>query len=128
VVGLLRDDTRARDILFGTYWTPAGWRAAGERNTNPSDLEYAKAAGYMFEARTANHDEWVRLAVDASRRVTLDEAASAFVASLRRRRLASRSALGSVSAARHLAPHSFLPWSAPAARVAGSPTAVEART
>jgi hypothetical protein len=112
VTDRLRDDARARDILFGTYWTSAGWRSAADRTTDPSDLEYAKAAGYMFEPRAASHDEWVRLAIEVGRRVTLDEAASAFVASLGGRRLASRSALGSLATVRYLEPHSYRPWSA----------------
>jgi hypothetical protein len=112
VADRLRDDARARQILFRTFWTSDGWRSDAERTIDPSDLEYAKAAGYMFEARAASHDEWVRLAVEAGRPVTLDEAASAFVASLGERRLASRSALGSLATVRHLEPHSFRPWSA----------------
>lgn len=107
----LRDDARARDILFRTYWDSTGWRSPNDRRIAPSDLEYAKAAGYMFESKSADHDEWVRLAIEAGLRVTLDEAASAFVASLGGRRLAQRSALGSLATTRHLGPHRLHVWS-----------------
>lgn len=105
----IRADARARTILLATYWSSAGW---GHKPPSPSDLEYAQAAGYMFEPRAGRHDDWVRLAINAGGRVTLDDAVAAFVASLSQKRLAQRSALGSVSTVRHLAAHPYRPWSA----------------
>ena len=107
---LLREDPRARKILFDTFWTSAGWRSS--RTTDPTDLAYARAAGYMFEPRDGTHDEWIARARAAADRVTLDEVAAAFVASLGSRHVAARSALGSLASARHLGPHAFEPWSA----------------
>jgi hypothetical protein len=108
--GPITEDPRARKILFDTFWTSAGWRS--ERTTDPADLSYARAAGYMFEPRGGTHDDWVARARAVADKVTLAEAASAFVASLGSRQLAARSALGSLASVRHLAPHPFRPWSA----------------
>jgi hypothetical protein len=106
---LVLEDPRARKILFDIFWTSAGWRTS--RTTDPDDLAYARTAGYMFESRDGTHDDWVSRARAAADRVTLEEVASAFVGSLGSRRLAARSALGSLATARHLAPHTFRPWS-----------------
>lgn len=112
MTGSATEDLRARGILFDTFWTSAGWRP--ERTTDPADLAYARAAGYMFEPRGGTHDEWVVRACAAAGRVTLAGAAAAFVASLGSRQLAARSALGSVASIRHLVPHTRQPWSAAA--------------
>ncbi len=109
VTALVRDDARARAILFGTYWTSAGWV---HEPPAIDDFAYAKSAGYMFEPRAGRHDDWVELAINAAGRVTLADAAAAFVGSLSKRRLADRSALGSLAAARHLESHSYRLWSA----------------
>jgi hypothetical protein len=109
--GPIGDDPRARRILFDTFWTSAGWRERRDQRTPPGDLEYAKAAGYMFDPISADHDEWVRHAMAARDRLTLDEVTDAFVASLSTRWLAGRSALASMATIRHLAPHRYRKWS-----------------
>ncbi len=106
----IRNDLRARKILFDTYWTSAGWRPSPV--TVPDDLEYATAAGYMFPARTAGHDEWIHTARRIRDRTAVADVAAAFVGSLGRRRLAQRSALGSLASVRHLDEHAWLAWSA----------------
>jgi hypothetical protein len=108
---LIRDDARARKILFDTFWTSAGWRDTRNYVVPPDDLEYAKAAGYMFDSRAGSHDDWVARAIRARDRVTLDEVVADFVSSLSSRRLGARSALGSMASVRHLAPHRFRNWS-----------------
>jgi hypothetical protein len=105
------EDPKARKILFDTFWTSAGWRDRREQHTAPADLEYARAAGYMFEPRTASHDDWVAMAIRARDRLTLDQVVEEFVSSLSSRRLAARSALGSVASVRLLGPHRFRNWS-----------------
>jgi hypothetical protein len=107
---LVREDPRARKILFDTFWSSSGWKSS--RTTEPGDLAYARSAGYMFDSLAGTHDEWIARARAAADRVTLDEVASAFVASLGSRSLAARSALGSLATAWHLAPHAVRPWSA----------------
>ena len=102
-------DPKARKILFDTFWTSAGWRAA--RTTEPADLAYARAAGYMFEPLEGTHDEWISRARLTADCVMLEEVAAAFVASLGSRQLAARSALGSLASVWHVAPHAFKPWS-----------------
>ena len=111
----ISEDARARTILFNTFWTSAGWKRERDRTADPADLAYAQAAGYMYEPLGGTHDEWVARACAAADRVTLAEAASAFVGSLGSRQLAARSALGSIATVRHLAPHAFALWPGAAA-------------
>jgi hypothetical protein len=106
----IRDDPRARKILFDTYWTTAGWLPVPI--AADADREYAIAAGYMFPHRVGSHDEWVAAAQRVRDRTALEDVAAAFVGSLSRRRLAQRSALGSYSAVRHLDRHRWREWSA----------------
>lgn len=53
--GLL--DKKAKDILFKTYWSGAGWR--DKPYTSPDDLAYAKAKGLMFDPASFSHDACV---------------------------------------------------------------------
>jgi hypothetical protein len=103
-------DRRALRALFGTYWTTGGWRdASGNARQNPpppaAEVEYARAAGYMFEPRRLNHDQIVAWLVRSRAAVTRQGVAAAFLASLSTRRLDWRSALGSYAVARHLPDH-----------------------
>lgn len=109
-MSLIRPDARARQILFDNYWSSSGWVA--RQLATSDDIAYARAAGYMFEPLSGTHDAWVDRALTAASRATLEEAASAFVASLGSRDLAARSALGSVATAHKLTPHRFQKWSA----------------
>jgi hypothetical protein len=103
-------DRRALKALFGTYWTTGGWRdASGNARQPPSppaaEVEYARAAGYMFEPRPMTHDQAVAWLLRARKSVTRREATDAFVASLSTRRLDWRSALGSFAVARLFPDH-----------------------
>lgn len=106
----VRDHAKARRILFDTYWTPNGWRRPPV--TSDADRQYATAAGYMFPPSAAGHDEWIHVACAVRDRTTLADVAAAFVASLSRRALAQRSALGSLASTRHLRPHAVRRWAA----------------
>lgn len=99
-------DNKALRILFDTYWSSSGWKRTFE--TDPADLAYAVAAGYMFppeapEARS--HDavgDRIRAALSA---VTPHQVAAAFLASLSRRQPVLRAALASYSLARVFPSH-----------------------
>ena len=40
-------DKKAKSILFKTYWTSQGWKH--EFETDPTDFDYAKSKGLMFD-------------------------------------------------------------------------------
>jgi hypothetical protein len=105
----VRDDPRARKILFDTYWTTAGWLPSPVAAN--ADLEYATAAGYMFPSRAGRHEDWIRAARRIRDRTEPTDVVAAFVGSLSRRRLAQRSALGSLASVRHLDQHGWRRWS-----------------
>lgn len=98
-------DKKALDILFDTYWSSSGWKNESERKISPTDFEYAKAAGLMFEPKTLTHDEAVDWIVDMVARHELATVADAFLTSLSTRRLDLRSALGSYMVFQHFRPH-----------------------
>ena len=94
--------------LLDAYWSSAGWRPAPELSVE--DHDHAVRAGVMVPGPVAaSHDEVVGGVLDALARVTLEDAASCFLASLTSRRLDLRSALGSVVLARRLEAHAFVP-------------------
>jgi hypothetical protein len=99
-------DGHALKILFSTYWSPSGWKKTYA--TPPDDLEYAKAAGLMFEPRPFSHDQMVDWAVSSRARASKAQVANAFLSSLTSRRLDWRSALGSFAVSLNL---SFHHWS-----------------
>jgi hypothetical protein len=71
-------------------------------------MRRASDDGVMFDqARTEDHDTWVRAAIAAARPLTAAEISEAFLASLSSRRLDLRSALGSYAVARFLAEHEY---------------------
>jgi hypothetical protein len=96
-------DERALEILFTTYWSSSGWKKV--YLTPPDDLEYAKAAGVMFESRRIGHDQAVNWALHSRGRVHKAQVADAFLASLSSRRLNWRSALGSFAVSVNLVAH-----------------------
>ena len=101
-------DPRAVRTLLDAYWSSEGWRPAPQLSR--ADLEHAVRAGVMVPGpSTASHDDVVGGVLEARARVTSQDAASCFLASLTSRRLDLRSALGSVVLARWLAPHAFQP-------------------
>jgi len=98
-------DPRALKVLFDTYWTPGGWRDEHSRRTPLKDFEYAKRAGVMFDPIRLSHDDIVKRAIAAVRRVERQAVADAFIVSLSSRRLELRSALGSFAVLQHLPRH-----------------------
>jgi hypothetical protein len=50
-------DKKALQILLDTYWSPKGWKR--DRTIDSADFEYARQAGYMFDAVTVTHDDIV---------------------------------------------------------------------
>src|SRR5258707_381851 len=85
-------DRRALRALFGTYWTAGGWRgASGNAHLTPppseEEVAYARAAGYMFEPRSMNHDQIVSGLLRIRDTVPQREVTDAFLASLSTRRL-----------------------------------------
>jgi hypothetical protein len=98
-------DRRALKVLFGTYWSSNGWRPENQRIISKEDLEYTKTMGIMFDPIVLTHDEIVRQATDAIRRISRQSVADAFVSSLTSRRLDLRSALGSFALLGHFPKH-----------------------
>lgn len=97
-------DKKALQILFHTYWSPAGWREP-RLATDPEDFRYAKQAGVMFDPIGLAHDRVVDWLLRGRAKVQAGEVTDAFLASLTTRRLDLRSALGSYAVARHFPPH-----------------------
>ena len=99
-------DMRAVKALFGTYWSPAGWRAEAERTTDPVEFAHAKSAGLMVEAPLVmDHDHLVRSLYAVTLNTTMRDVSDAFIASLSSRRLDLRSALGSYAVFQHMPLH-----------------------
>ncbi len=98
-------DQRARQILFKTYWSSAGWRP--HPSTSPADFEYARQAGAMFDPVVCSHDEIIRWLVEVMSKVDRRRVAHAFLASLSTRRVELRSALGSYALAHEAARTTF---------------------
>ena len=100
-------DKKAKEILFKTYWTSAGWR--DERTVSPEDYLYAKAKGLMFDPLTISHDECVREIIKAANKITSEQTAKAFLSSLSARRLDWRSGISSYYFAKLFTPHKYKP-------------------
>lgn len=98
-------DKKALQILFQTYWSPAGWRDEHQRETSPEDFRYAKQAGVMFDPVVLTHERVVGWVLAVRAKVQAREVADAFLASLTTRRLDLRSALGSYAVIRHFPDH-----------------------
>jgi hypothetical protein len=98
-------DKKAIQILFQTYWSPAGWRDEDQREVDPNDFRYAKQAGAMFDPIDLKHDRVVSWLLEIRARTQVRVIADAFLASLTTRRLDLRSALGSYAVIRHFPDH-----------------------
>jgi hypothetical protein len=98
-------DKKALQILFQTYWSPAGWRDEHQRAADPEDFRHAKQAGVMFDPIDLTHDRVVKWLLEVRAKIQANEVADAFLASLTTRRLDLRSALGSYSVIRHFPDH-----------------------
>ncbi len=100
-------DKKAKEILFKTYWTSAGWRS--EPEISPGDFMCAKAKGLMFDPLTISHDECVREIIKAANKITAEHTAKAFLSSLSARRLDWRSGISSYYFAKLFTHHKYKP-------------------
>lgn len=99
-------DKKAKNILFKTYWKN-GWIDDKDRRTIPTDLEYAKSKGLMFEPLTISHDQCLDKILEILQTISIDKVAKAFLSSLSNRRLDWRSSLASYFIAKQLVPHKY---------------------
>jgi len=98
-------DKKAKQILFKTYWSSAGWKS--ERTITPEDFDYAVKAGYMFKAVSMSHVQIVDRVKSILKNTDRRRVSDAFISSLSTRRLDWRSALGSYAIARNFPQHKF---------------------
>jgi hypothetical protein len=106
-------DPRALRILLDTYGKRLGWNE--EPSAPAEDFAYARSKGLMFDPVRCTHDEMCDRVVEACERVTPQEVARGFLASLGCNRLESRGALGSYAAFRHMPRHGYQPMDPPEA-------------
>jgi hypothetical protein len=99
-------DEKARQILFDTYWTNAGWR--DEPSITSERFAYARDAEYMFDPIVLSHDKVLAWIARSYAKVSLADVSNAFLSSLSTRRLDLRSALGSYAIAHNFPQHSFI--------------------
>ena len=78
-------DKKAREILFKTYWSSAGW--IREPVISTENYQYALKAGYMFERVELSHDDIVAWLLTVRKRIKRKKVTHAFLASLSTRRL-----------------------------------------
>ncbi len=102
-------DKKAKKILFNTYWSSKGWKDWAERYTSPTDFEYAKEKGLMFEPITISHDECVKRIVKLAETISMEQVAKGFLSSLSTRRLDWRSAISSYYIANLFTEHKYTP-------------------
>ncbi len=95
-------DKKAKDILFKTYWTSAGWISDANRKTDIADFEYAKEKGLMFDPLTISKSELFTRLQGIVQTISLKKITDAFLSSLTNKRLDWRSGLGSYSNAKRL--------------------------
>jgi hypothetical protein len=95
-------DKKAKDILFKTYWTSAGWIDGENRQTTPEDFDYAREKGVMFDPLTITKSELISRLSKIIQEIPLTKITDAFLCSLTNKRLDWRSALGSYANAKRL--------------------------
>lgn len=78
-------DKKALCILFNTYWLNGAW--VENPSTSSEDFEYAKSAGYMFEAKEFSHSDVLQWLSKSLKSVNIQDVSNAFLASLSTRRL-----------------------------------------
>lgn len=88
-------DKKAKDILFKTYWTSAGWTDRETRKTNPEDFAYAKSKGLMFDPIILTHQEFKSECEKLLSTFSIKKATSAFLSSLTNKRADLRSGIAS---------------------------------
>ena len=90
-------DKKAKDILFKTYWTSAGWTDRETRKTDLEDFEYAKSMGLMFDPIILTHREFKSECEKLLSNFPIKKATSAFLSSLTNKRADFRSGIASYS-------------------------------
>ena len=95
-------DKKAKDILFKTYWTSAGWTSDENRKTLPDDFKYAKEKGLMFDPLTISKADLISNLENVVQAISKKKVTDAFLCSLSNKRLDWRSGLGSYENAKRL--------------------------
>lgn len=95
-------DKKAKDILFDTYWTSAGWKSDENFKTESSEFAYAKEKGVMFDPLTITKSEILTRLQEIVEAIPLQKITDAFLSSMTNGRLDWRSALGSYANAKRL--------------------------
>lgn len=88
-------DTKAKKILFKTYWSSNGWLNENDRNITQEDFLYAKEKGLMFEPFSITKNEFLKSLKELIDSVPQKIVTDAFLSSLSNKRLDWRSALAS---------------------------------
>lgn len=102
ILNRLTVDKKAKDILFKTYWTSAGWISDKDRKIDPLDFEYAKSKGLMFDPLTISKSELLTRLENVLKTISLKKITDAFLSSLTNKRLDWRSGLASYANAKRL--------------------------
>jgi hypothetical protein len=95
-------DKKAKDILFKTYWTSAGWTDRDSRYTDQEKFEYAKEKGLMFDPLTITKPELLSNIQKIVSAISMKNVTDAFLCSLTNKRLDWRSGLASYINAQRL--------------------------
>ena len=95
-------DKRAKEILFKTYWTSAGWIIEENRKTEKTDFAYAKEKGLMFDPLTITKPELSLRIQEIVSAISIKKVTDAFLCSLTNNRPDWRSALASYTNAQRL--------------------------
>ena len=65
-------DKKALKILFKRYWSSAGWT---DTYLTKEELDYAKAAGLMFDQRELSHDDIIQQVITMVNTLNLEDIA-----------------------------------------------------
>jgi len=98
-------DKKAKQILFNTFWSSAGWTK--NRNATSEDFEYAKSKGLMFDAVEYDHNMLCSSILNKIQEVDKQQIAKNFISTLSTRNLRHRSFLSSYAIARVLNYHDY---------------------
>lgn len=93
---------KAKDILFKTYWTSAGWVRDENRKIELAEFEYAKEKGLMFDPLTISKAGLISKLDSTFQTIAKRKVTDAFLCSLSTKRLDWRSGLGSYENAKRL--------------------------
>jgi len=88
-------DKKAKNILFKTYWTSAGWVRDEDHKIDSADFEYAKEKGLMFDPLTISKADLISNLNNIIQNISMKKVSDAFLCSLSNKRLDWRSGLAS---------------------------------